>query len=297
VKKVWILPLNITVGTVERRGVPVIVTDDLDIGQEQGVPVDRDRIVIGNSFFEPGTFALKDNAIEYKGPLSMTVDNRRVHNPRLSGPGGAPLAPLSKQVVAHKEAVAAVQRRKAEADLAIFRAKETYKQGESPRTDLPPSIYPSEIDLAKALALLKASPTVNQHEFENVSQLVLKQIADEDSLSIWPTRGMWQVTFSPKDWTRRYTGDYDSQGLVLRKFPDPSKGSTKCPLNSNELKRCLQLLNKLGPDSYMTAQSGKLHFCRQLRPTKETEIGGCIVSIDIDGKGSLQAHLDGIVPH
>jgi len=93
-------------------------------------------------------------------------------------------------------------------------------------------LHPSEIDLAKALALLKASPTVNQHEFENVSQLVLRKIADKDNLSICPTRtrGIWQVAFPG-----RYLGTFDNQGNDLHN--ENSGGwSGKCPLNSNELK-------------------------------------------------------------
>jgi hypothetical protein len=133
----------------------------------------------------------------------------------------------------------------------------------------------------------------NQHEFENVSQLVLRKIADKDNFSICPTgtRGMWQVASAG-----RYLRHYDLQGNDLH---NETRGgwSGKCPLNSNELKPCIQLLNKLGPDSTMTVASGTLHFVRSLRPTKETEIGGCTVRIDIDGKGSLQARLDGIVPH
>jgi hypothetical protein len=68
IKKVWILPLNLTAGTVTRRGLPVIVKlAPGEVGQEEGTPANPDRIVIGNSFFAPGTFTLTDNTIEYKG--------------------------------------------------------------------------------------------------------------------------------------------------------------------------------------------------------------------------------------
>jgi hypothetical protein len=117
IKKVWILPLNLTVGAVTRRGLPVIVKlawpGVIMLGdQEYMTPANPDRLVIGNSFFAPGTFTLTDNTIEYKGPLSVTVEHPVVTNPSYSG------SPMSQQEVARIAAKAEQERKQAEADVA-----------------------------------------------------------------------------------------------------------------------------------------------------------------------------------
>jgi len=130
-EKVWILPLDITVGKISRRGVPVIVKlVPGDCGQEEGTPVNPAMLVLGNGFFKPGTYALTEKAIAYQGPLLVTVEKPTISNRRYASPDGSPLPPMSKQAAAHIEGVAKAQQQKAMADVASLRAEEAYKQGE-----------------------------------------------------------------------------------------------------------------------------------------------------------------------
>lgn len=76
VDKIWILPLDVTVGTVTRRSLPVVVEqcgyDTLDHEGYDNLGVDL--FVIGSDFFKPGKFEITGATINYQGQLLATID-------------------------------------------------------------------------------------------------------------------------------------------------------------------------------------------------------------------------------
>ena len=292
-QKVWVVPLKLTVGTVTRRELPVIVklTSGGSFQTAEGLPDVADRIVIGTGFFAPGAFALTKSTVVYAGPLSMTVDHPIVTNHQYSG------KPMSEQEVDRIAAAAEQERKQAVADVAAAKAQEKYHQGEMPRINVadPASAYKCEIDIAKALSLMQPAAAVDKHDFEHVARILLAKMQNRSaSVNFVSTRANMIRPFSGREmeWGENYVGEYDMAGNELA-HPPRSPWVGPGPLNNDELKACFKLLNQLPPDASLNVTYDQAQFTRDLKLPDQTQFQpiNSLLTITVNRDGVLKAHL------